>query len=161
LLDFQLILSITAQSIFAVEPSAWARLKGILIENLTKIENKKNNNNNFLFYLGSLKMELPKNLFLILFKLGKLVEDYHLLLPLKPLEGDFCLFKKYRFLNMVTSEIFSVLWKYLSQFFFLQQSEKITTTNFEESFHIKSTRGKKIYLKNCCCIFLFFLLKYL
>jgi hypothetical protein len=33
-LDFRLILSITAQSIFAVEPSAWTRSKGILIENI-------------------------------------------------------------------------------------------------------------------------------
>jgi hypothetical protein len=31
------MLSITAQSIFPVEPSAWARWKGILIENITKI----------------------------------------------------------------------------------------------------------------------------
>jgi hypothetical protein len=30
-----------AQSIFAVEPSAWARWKGILIENITKIEIKE------------------------------------------------------------------------------------------------------------------------
>jgi hypothetical protein len=42
------------------------------------------------FYLVGLKMELPKNQFLIFFKLNKLVEDYHLLLPSKPLEGDFC-----------------------------------------------------------------------
>jgi hypothetical protein len=40
--------------------------------------------------LGSLKMELPKKVILIFFKLGKLVEDYHLLLPSKPLEDDFC-----------------------------------------------------------------------
>jgi hypothetical protein len=38
LLDFRLILSITAQSIFAVEPSAWARWIGISIENFTKIK---------------------------------------------------------------------------------------------------------------------------
>jgi hypothetical protein len=37
--------SITAQSIFAVKPSAWARWKGILIENI--IKNNKNSNNNF------------------------------------------------------------------------------------------------------------------
>jgi hypothetical protein len=43
-LDFLLILSITAQSIFAVEPSTRARWKGILIKNITKIKNKKNNN---------------------------------------------------------------------------------------------------------------------
>jgi hypothetical protein len=36
-LDFRLIFSITTQSIFAVEPSVWARWKGILIENITKI----------------------------------------------------------------------------------------------------------------------------
>jgi hypothetical protein len=47
-LDFRLILSITAQSIFAVKRSACARWKGISID-----KNKKNNNNNnFLFYLG-------------------------------------------------------------------------------------------------------------
>jgi hypothetical protein len=47
--------------IFAVEPSAWARWKGILIENITK--NKKNNTTTittFYFLLGSLKMELSK-----------------------------------------------------------------------------------------------------
>jgi hypothetical protein len=37
-------------------------------------------------------MELPKKVFLIVFKFDQLVEDYHLLLPSKPLEGDiFCL----------------------------------------------------------------------
>jgi hypothetical protein len=36
LLDFRLILSITAQSILTVEPNAWARWKGFLIENITK-----------------------------------------------------------------------------------------------------------------------------
>jgi hypothetical protein len=41
-----------------VEPSA--RWKGISKDNFTKIKNKKNNNNIFLFYLGLLKMELPK-----------------------------------------------------------------------------------------------------
>jgi hypothetical protein len=46
-----MLLSITAQSIFAVEPSAWARWKGILIEIIAKIKNKKNNNKNFVFYL--------------------------------------------------------------------------------------------------------------
>jgi hypothetical protein len=55
-LDFRLILSITALSIFGVEPSAWARLKGILIENITKIKYKKNNYNRIFFVLG----ELPK-----------------------------------------------------------------------------------------------------
>jgi hypothetical protein len=43
---------ITAQSIFAVEPSAWVHWKGKLIENITKIKNKKNNNNNIFFLLG-------------------------------------------------------------------------------------------------------------
>jgi hypothetical protein len=41
------ILSITAQSIFAVEPSVWANWKGILIENITK---KKENNNVFFIW---------------------------------------------------------------------------------------------------------------
>jgi hypothetical protein len=36
--DCRLILSITVQSIFAVEPSAWTRWKGILIENITQAE---------------------------------------------------------------------------------------------------------------------------
>jgi hypothetical protein len=58
-LDFRLILSITAQSIFAVELSVWARWKGILIDNITKIKNN-NNSNNKKNYLGSLKMALPK-----------------------------------------------------------------------------------------------------
>jgi hypothetical protein len=56
-LDFRVILSITAQSIFAVEPSVWARWKGILIENITKIKKQQQL---LFFYLGSLKMELPK-----------------------------------------------------------------------------------------------------
>jgi hypothetical protein len=69
-LDFRVILSITAQSIFALEPSVWARWKGILRENITKIKNKKNNNNNFLFfYLGSLKIELPKILIFNIFQI--------------------------------------------------------------------------------------------
>jgi hypothetical protein len=42
------VLYFIAQSIFAVEPSAWARWKGILIKNILK--NKRSNNNNiFLF----------------------------------------------------------------------------------------------------------------
>jgi hypothetical protein len=45
-LDFRLILSITAQSIFAEEPRAWARWKSILIENI------KTKKNNIFFYLG-------------------------------------------------------------------------------------------------------------
>jgi hypothetical protein len=52
-LDFRLILYITAQTIFAVEPSAGARWKGISIDHFTKIKNKKNNNNNiFCFTWG-------------------------------------------------------------------------------------------------------------
>jgi hypothetical protein len=43
---FRVILSITAQSICVVESSAW---KGILIKNITKIKNKKNNNTFFSF----------------------------------------------------------------------------------------------------------------
>jgi hypothetical protein len=50
-------------------------------------KNNKNNNNNIVFYLGSLKMELPKKSILIVFILSKLVEDYHLLIPSKPLDG--------------------------------------------------------------------------
>jgi hypothetical protein len=33
-LDVRVILSIKAQSVFGLEPSAWARWKGILIENI-------------------------------------------------------------------------------------------------------------------------------
>jgi hypothetical protein len=44
-LDFRLILSITTQSIFALEASAWARWKGSSIEK-SKNE-KKNYNNNY------------------------------------------------------------------------------------------------------------------
>jgi hypothetical protein len=51
-LDLRVILSITAQSIFPIEPSAWARWKDILIENITKIKNKKSKNNNFFFTWG-------------------------------------------------------------------------------------------------------------
>jgi hypothetical protein len=40
-LDFRFILSITAQSIFALEPSAWPRWKGILIDNFTKKQKKQ------------------------------------------------------------------------------------------------------------------------
>jgi hypothetical protein len=59
LLDFRLILSIAAQSIFAIEPSGWACWKGITIDNLKK--RKKQQQQIFcLFYLGLLKMELPK-----------------------------------------------------------------------------------------------------
>jgi hypothetical protein len=56
---------ITARSISAVELGAWTRWKGILIENITKI---KNNNNNLIFYLRSIKMELPKKLFFNIFQ---------------------------------------------------------------------------------------------
>jgi hypothetical protein len=38
---FDLLLSITAQSIFAIEPDAWARWKGILIENIKKQEKQQ------------------------------------------------------------------------------------------------------------------------
>jgi hypothetical protein len=37
-IDFQVILSIMAQSVFVVEPSAWPCWKGIFIENLKKQE---------------------------------------------------------------------------------------------------------------------------
>jgi hypothetical protein len=47
-LDFRVIHSITAQSIFEVEPSAWARWKGILIENITKIKQEKQQQHFFL-----------------------------------------------------------------------------------------------------------------
>jgi hypothetical protein len=45
-----------------------------------------------LFYLGLLKIELPKEPFFIFVKFGKLIENYHLHLLSKPLESDiFCL----------------------------------------------------------------------
>jgi hypothetical protein len=59
--------------------------------------------------LGSLKMELPKkHIFLIFFKLGKLVEDYHLLHLSKPLEGVIVVYKILilEYGQMVTSEFF-------------------------------------------------------
>jgi hypothetical protein len=61
----------------------------------------------FFFTWGHLKWNYPINIFLIFFKLRKLVEDYYLLLPSKPLEGDFCFFRKYYFLAnfWFTSEI--------------------------------------------------------
>jgi hypothetical protein len=43
-----------------VEPSAWACWKGILIENLKKIKKQEKQQQQLFFYLGSLKMELPK-----------------------------------------------------------------------------------------------------
>jgi hypothetical protein len=51
-LDFRLILFITAQSIFAVEPSAWASWKGILMENITKIKTTKTTKTTFFFTWG-------------------------------------------------------------------------------------------------------------
>jgi hypothetical protein len=113
-LNFRLILSITAQSIFTVEPSAWARWKCILIENITKI---KNNNNFFFFTWGHWKWSYPKSKFLIFFKFGKLVEDYLLLFPSKPLVVNIFCFRKYWFLNTVTPEIVSVFCQYLGHFF--------------------------------------------
>jgi hypothetical protein len=99
-------------------------------------------------------MDLPKKV---------LVEDYLLLLPSKALEGDFRLFKKYRFLNMVTSEIFSVLWKYLGQFFFffrthfkdilIKKIRKITTTTFDGIFF---TRVDLMWNNSIIEILLFF-----
>jgi hypothetical protein len=47
---FDLLLYITAQSIFAIEPDAWARWKGILIENIKKQE--KQQQQHFVFLLG-------------------------------------------------------------------------------------------------------------
>jgi hypothetical protein len=85
-LDFRLILSITAQSIYVVEASAWTQWKGILIEIIKKTTKKTTTT----FKLRSLKMELLKKHILIFFKLGKVVKDYQLLLPLKALDGDFC-----------------------------------------------------------------------
>jgi hypothetical protein len=65
-----------------VEPNAWALWKGNLIENLKKQHQ--------LFQLGVTENGISQNRFLIFFKLGKLVEEYYILLPSKPLEGDFC-----------------------------------------------------------------------
>jgi hypothetical protein len=71
------------------------------------------------FYLVGLKMELPKNQFLIFFKLNKLVEDYHLLLPSKPLEGDFCCLENIDFWPLKLSQF---LGNILTSFF-LKKSE--------------------------------------
>jgi hypothetical protein len=86
-LDFRLIFSITAQSIFGVKPSAWVRWKATFIEHITKIKKmKKNNNNTFCFLLGVTENGTTQKIY------GKLVEHYYLLFPSKPLEGDiFCL----------------------------------------------------------------------
>jgi hypothetical protein len=70
-----------------VEPSAWARWKGILIENITKI---RKTTTIFFYLLGVTENGITQKTFLIFFKLGKLIEDYHLLLPSKPLEDEFC-----------------------------------------------------------------------
>jgi hypothetical protein len=56
--------------------------KGILIKNITKQQQYQH-----FFTWGHSKWNNPKIVFSIIFKLGKLVEDYHLLLPSIPLEG--------------------------------------------------------------------------
>jgi hypothetical protein len=88
---------------------------------------KKNTKKLQLFFLvmyGHRKWNYPKSKFLIFFKFGKLVEHYLMLLPSKPLDWDFLLFRKYWILNTVTSEIFSVFWKYLGQFFLENKVKK-------------------------------------
>jgi hypothetical protein len=51
-LDFRVIFSITAQSIFLVEASAWACWKGILKENFKKIKKNKKKTTTTFFLLG-------------------------------------------------------------------------------------------------------------
>jgi hypothetical protein len=59
-LDVRLILSVTAQSIFAVEPSAWERWKGILRENITKTTKTKTTT---FFLLGVTKNGITQKLY--------------------------------------------------------------------------------------------------
>jgi hypothetical protein len=60
-----------------VEPSARARWKGILKESIEKIKTTT-------FFENGITQK-P----FFIFKLDKLVENYYLLFPLKPLEDDF------------------------------------------------------------------------
>jgi hypothetical protein len=85
-LDFRLILSITAQSIFAVEPSVWARWKDILLDIITKIKN--NNNSNNFFFLGSLKTELPKKHIFNIFQIWSIGRRLSLASSLKTASGQ-------------------------------------------------------------------------
>jgi hypothetical protein len=79
-------------------------------------------------------------------------EDYHLLLQSKPLEGAFVLFRKYRFLNMVTSEIFSGFWKYLGQFFWPKQSD---ITHFKDILIRKIKKNTKKLQQKILRLFFF------
>jgi hypothetical protein len=80
------ILSIAAQSIFAVEPK---------LGRFEKINKKTTTTTTTFFWLtwGHWKWNYPKSLFLIFFKFDKLVKNYQLLLPSKPLDADFCCLK--------------------------------------------------------------------
>jgi hypothetical protein len=75
-LDFRLLLSITAQSIFAVEPTVSARWKGISIDNFTKIKNKKNNNIIFVLLGVTENGITQKNIFLIFFKIMQIICNF-------------------------------------------------------------------------------------
>jgi hypothetical protein len=74
---------------FLSQLSKFLRCLGVL-ERYFNRKYYKNNNNNFFFTWGHWKWNCPKTVFLIFFKLYKLLEDYHLLLLSKLLEGDFC-----------------------------------------------------------------------
>jgi hypothetical protein len=65
------------------------RWKGFLIENITNTRKCTTTTQNGIS---------QNSVFLIFFKLGKLVEDYHLLLSSKPLEGDFIFLEKWSLL---------------------------------------------------------------
>jgi hypothetical protein len=80
-----------------------------------KKQEKQQQQHFFCFTWGYWKWNYPKNIFLIFFKFGKVVEDYP---SLKTARGRHFLFRKYRFLNTVISEILLVFWTYLVQFFF-------------------------------------------
>jgi hypothetical protein len=67
-LDSRVVLSVTAQSIFGVEPSVSAHWKGILFKKLK-------NNNNIFFLLGVTENGITQKVFLKNFKLDKLEED--------------------------------------------------------------------------------------
>jgi hypothetical protein len=92
-LDFRFILSITAQSIFALEPSAWTCWEGISIDNFTKLKNKKNNNNktHFFVLLGVTENGTTQKTYFYYFSNLRL----SLASSLKTAGGRYILFRKY------------------------------------------------------------------
>jgi hypothetical protein len=86
--------------IFAVKPSAWVRF--------------------ILFLLGKTEYgTTQKKVFVIFFKLSKLVEDYQLLLPSNPLDGDFCGLENIDFLIWSPLKFSQFSGNIFASFFFL------------------------------------------